>query len=129
MPQTLIKSFKAAHAHGFTDTQIKNICIIIFEISPLLTGEIHSCSSGSGFNHLALQLKGNKWLMFHCVSGDVTVTSRQYKTFGRLYKAFWDYPQYVTMLYVETGHEKDQFNEPEKIANRILNNEFKNSLA
>lgn len=75
------------HSHGFSPTQTKNIEKIVDAVSSEMTGEIDSLGSGGGFYHIFIQLKDKRWIGFHAVSGDITL-SEPFKTIDELYDAW-----------------------------------------
>lgn len=126
MNTTIQNKFRSEYSEGFTQEQIENVCTIIGKIEHLLTGKMDSLHSGGGHYHFALQMKDNKWLTFHALTGDITVSGVPYETIQQFGDAFFDEHGWenVAALGVETEHE-GEFNEPEIIADRILNKEFK----
>lgn len=64
---------------GFTRKQEKFIKTILDPIGELFTGLYSYIASGGDFRHMAFQTLDARWLTFHNVSGDVTLTKWGYK--------------------------------------------------
>lgn len=75
---------------GFTHKEEDNIIAILKIIDENLTGDMCHRHSGGGHMHLSAQLKDKKWLTFHCMSGDITISSKPYENSDTFMDAAWD---------------------------------------
>lgn len=102
---------------GFTDKQCKNIKKILTELGPLLTNTYDSFSSGGGFDHVAFKMKDGKWMTFHNVNGDITISRKTYDTPAEFYDAFWE--DYENATPYATTTDKEEFEEVSKLVKQI----------
>jgi hypothetical protein len=114
--------------YGFTDKQLKNIYQIVTDISKTLNGKIFSMGSGGGFFHIFVQRTDNKWLGFHCVTGDITLSEpfKDSQGLNSLYEAFWEDPEKVHPLTIELPNENFA---GKTVADKILKGKFIKSYA
>lgn len=113
-------------AHGFSQTQIKNIIAVVRQLSDaIITSEIAEWGSGGQSHHLAIKLKDGRWILFHSATGDVTITTIPFATAEDLYQSFGtDDPDNTTDLYVDGLEDDAEFARTLKIVNSIKNNNF-----
>ena len=118
-----IKEVVTQEGYGFDDSQIKNIAAILKLLFGELSGNFESCSSGGNHYHMYFQMKDNRWIWFHSVTGDVTI-SEKFSTAKGVYNAFWNNWEKVTMN-IPKRHKCDgggNFSAIKTIANDILKN-------
>ena len=77
--------------YDFSKEKIKNIVAIYSELkkSGHATEHYSFCESGGGFTHFYFQLKSERWVWFHNITGDITI-SEPFKTSELVYNAFWE---------------------------------------
>jgi len=119
-----IHEIVASHSSGFNEKQSKNVISILRNIYPKLSGKFFSCGSGGGHTHMFFQFKNFRWVGFHSVTGDITISS-PYKTGGTLYRAFWYNPDKATGAGIASRADSNEtFSHVKIISNDIRKNKF-----
>lgn len=86
---------------GFNHKEEDDIIVILKTIDEYLTGEMTHRHSGGGHMHLSAQLKNNKWITFHCISGDITISSKPCETSDLFMDAAWDEQEEVYAVEID----------------------------